>query len=110
MKKFIACLTAICLLTTPAMAKPKHRAPKPHPAPIVLHHKHGRIKHHHKHDPFLAVFSGLVGFAVGSSLATPTVYTASAPTDHQCFVVISRSNGKLTQHCVGGDNQVLYVD
>ena len=106
MKKFLLCLIALSLLATPVAAKPFHR-PHHRPAPIVIH------KHHHGDfgAPLLALSSGIIGFAIGASTTpqTQTVYYTPAD-DKQCFAVVSKSSGNITQHCVSGSNQVLYVD
>ncbi len=106
MKKFLLCLMALSLLATPVAAKPFHR-PHHRPAPVVIH------KHHHGdlNAPLLAFSSGLIGFAIGASTTpqTQTVYYTPVE-DKQCFAVVSKSSGTITQQCVSGSNQVLYVD
>ena len=47
---------------------------------------------------------------VAIAAANQPVYTVTTTEDKQCFAVVSKSNGTVTQHCVNGDNQVLYVD
>lgn len=106
MKKFLLCLIALSLLATPVAARPFHR-PHHRPAPVVIH------KHHRGGlgTPLLALSTGLIGFAIGASTApqTQTVYYAPVE-DKQCFAVVSKSSGNITQQCVSGSNQVLYVD
>lgn len=110
MKKFLACLTVFSLISSSAAARPFHFHHDFHrPAPVVIHKKH----HFHPGLPVLAAASGIIGFALGagSTVKTQTVY--SVPTTQnsgQCFAVVSKSTGKVTQHCLGGNNQVLYVD
>ena len=104
MKKFVLCLLVFSMFSSAAWAKPWHHRP----APVIVHKTH----HIHGGDPIIAVASGLIGFVAGSAIATANqpVYTVSVPEDKQCFAVVSKSNGTVTQHCVNGDNQVLYVD
>lgn len=105
MKKFLLCLIALSLLATPVAARPFHR-PHHRPAPVVIHKHHG-----HFGAPLLALSTGLIGFAIGASTAPQTQTVYYTPTDDkQCFAVVSKSNGTITQQCVSGNNQVLYVD
>lgn len=109
MKKLLLCLTILSLMTTSVSAKPFYNKSMPHPAPKVVHHVHNNGA------PLLTLASGILGFAVGTSIASrPQVVYTAAPViqnnDKQCFVTVSKSNGNVTQHCVSGENQVLYVD
>ena len=112
MKKFVLCLLVFSMFSSAAWAKPWHHPAPPawhyRPAPVIVHKTH----HIHGGDPIIAVASGLIGFVAGSAIAAANqpVYTVSVPEDKQCFAVVSKSNGTVTQHCVNGDNQVLYVD
>ena len=112
MKKFVVCLLLCSMLSSTAWAKPfhHHRPPVWHhrPAPVVVHRAH----HIRIGDPVVAIASGLIGFVAGSAVASANqpVYSVNMTEDKQCFAVVSKSNGTVTQHCVSGDNQVLYVD
>lgn len=107
MKKLFICALALSLFSTPVLARPFHHGGHYHrPAKVIVHHSHHG-------EPLLAVASGLIGFAVGTATANAAqpVYTNYvAQDDKQCFVVVSKSSGNITQRCVNGDNQVLYVD
>lgn len=113
MKKFVLCLVICSLLSSAAWAKPWHHPAAPawhhRPAPVIVHKPHHHIS---VGGPALAVASGLIGFVAGSAIAAANqpVYTVTTTEDKQCFAVVSKSNGTVTQHCVNGDNQVLYVD
>lgn len=111
MKKFILSLMAISLLATSAIAKPV----KPH-----INNNHSRpaqvrVIHHHKShhpEPFVFAAAGLLGFTLGniiSQSSNQTTYNVING-DKECFVVVSKSSGNITQRCVDGSNQVLYVD
>lgn len=108
MKKLLLALIAFCLLTSPAYAKPKAHHFSPHkPAPTIIHHSH---KGHHI-EPIATIAAGLIGFAIGNASATANYTNYSATTDDkECFLVVSKSSGNVTQRCVDGSNQVLYVD
>lgn len=115
MKKLLMLLVLTMLVSTPLQARPFHHGGGHHrPAPAVIYKSH----HHHSGTPLIALASGLVGFAVGSAAASAapvtysTTYAVPANTQ-QCFAVVSRSTGNVTQRCLSsynGDNQVLYVD
>ena len=108
MKKFLLCLALLSIISSTAVAKPFHHPlpPRPHrPAPIIIHDRH------HAETPFVALASGLIGFVAGAATATPTtLYTVNVPQNQQCFAVVSKSTGVVSQRCLSGDNQVLYVD
>ena len=110
MKKFLLCLALLSIISSTATAKPFHRPVPLHPnrpAPIVIHDRH------HGETPFIALASGLIGFVAGAATATSTpttLYTVSTPQPQQCFAVVSKSTGIVSQRCLSGDNQVLYVD
>lgn len=111
MKKLLAVLTLVLLSSASAQAWPFHHGRGHHrPAPTIVYKSH----HHHFNAPLIALASGMAGFAVGSSMvsAAPGHYTVTSDT-RQCFAVVSRSTGNVTQRCISspnGDNQVLYVD
>lgn len=115
MKKFLVCLTLALLICAPVQARPFHHGGGHHrPAPAVIYKSH----RHHSDTPLIALASGLVGFAIGSAAAAAapvtyhTTYAVPANTQ-QCFAVVSRSTGNVTQRCISsynGDNQILYVD
>lgn len=110
MKKFLLCLALLSIISSTAVAKPFHHPlpPRPHrPAPIIIH------DHYHTDTPAIAFASGLIGFVAGAATAasTPTtLYTVNVPQNQQCFAVVSKSTGVVSQRCLNGDNQVLYVD
>lgn len=111
MKKFFVCLALFCVFSSSVSARPFHHwehRPHPGPAPVVVHRTH----HVYSGEPWAVLASGLVGFAAGSVMAssTPAVYSVTVPEDKQCFAVVSKSNGSITQHCLSGNNQVLYVE
>ena len=111
MKKFILTLLAVVMFTAPVMARPNkhHNLPSKHPAPVVVHHSH-KPKHHVEALSTLA--AGLIGFTLGNISSNSTNYTnyTITNTGQECFVVVSKSSGNVTQKCVEGNNQVLYVD
>ena len=111
MKKFLLCLALLSVISSTAVAKPFHHPlpPRTHkPAPIIVHDRH-----YHAATPFIALTSGLIGFVAGAATtaSTPTtVYAATQQSNQQCFAVVSKSTGVVSQRCLSGDNQVLYVD
>ncbi|MBE6452256.1 MAG: hypothetical protein E7012_02050 [Alphaproteobacteria bacterium] len=111
MKKFISALIALSLLSSPAMAKPsKHHIDKHHHKPA-----HVRVVHHHKThhtEPLAFAAAGLIGFTLGNIISYSSGqnnYIVSND-EKECFLVVSKSSGNVTQRCVDGSNQVLYVD
>ena len=109
MKKFLLCLALLSIISSTAVAKPFHHPlpPRPHrPAPIIIH------DHYHTDTPAIALASGLIGFVAGTATAasTPTIVYAATPQNQQCFAVVSKSTGVVSQRCLNGDNQVFYVD
>ena len=110
MKKFILTLLAVVMFTAPAMARPnKYHTSSKHLAPVVIHHSH-KTKHHI--EPLSTLAAGLIGFTLGNVVHNSTSYTNynTTNTGQECFVVVSKSSGNVTQKCVEGNNQVLYVD
>ncbi len=110
MKKFILTLLAVVVFATPSTARPNKHHPlkKPHSS-VVVHHSH-RPKH--RIEPLSTLAAGLIGFTLGNISSNSTGYTNYTVTNtgQECFVVVSKSSGKVTQKCVDGNNQVLYVD
>ena len=110
MKKFVICVALLSILSTPVWAKPFHH-PNPivwhKPAPVIVHTRY----HAHMKEPLAAVASGIIGFVAGTALASSqTYYGNNISENKQCFAFVSKSNGTVTQHCLSGDNQVLYID
>ena len=112
MKKLLVVLLLASMISVPAQARPFHHSGGHHRPFSKIVYK----SHHHSVAPLVALASGLVGFAIGSATAAPikqtTTYTLPVNTQ-QCFAVVSRSTGNVTQRCVSnynGENQVLYVD
>ena len=106
MKKFMLSLLAITLISSPVTAKPIRHHHRPAPAKIIHHHKS------HHNEPLAFVAAGVLGFALGNIISYSsgqTNYTVTT-NDKECFLVVSKSSGNVTQRCVDGDNQVLYVD
>lgn len=108
MKKILLTLMAVCILSSPAYARPKgHHFRKHTPIKTVIHHSH---KGHHI-EPIATIAAGLIGFAVGNAAASTNYNNYSVvANDKECFLVVSKSSGNVTQRCVDGSNQVLYVD
>ena len=110
MNKIITCVALLSILSTPVWAKPFHH-PNPivwhKPAPVIVHTRY----HAHMKEPLAAVAAGIIGFVAGTALASSqTNYANNISENNQCFAVVSKSIGTVTQHCLSGDNQVLYID
>ncbi len=108
MKKLLLCLTALSIFcAAPTFARPFGHGGYHRPVPVVVHH------HKHHANAGLAIASGIIGFAAGTILSAPlrTYNTYTVIDDNrQCFAVVSKSTGNITQQCLSGDNQVLYVE
>ena len=92
------------------MAKPMKPHINHHPKPSnvkVIHH----YKAHHS-EPLAFAAAGLIGFTLGNIISYSSGQSSYSvtPSDKECFLVVSKSNGSVTQKCVEGNNQVLYVD
>lgn len=109
----VAFLAVLMMCPDFAYARPWHRPPHP---PVVH-----VVRHHPRHDLAWGVLAGVTGVALGSYVvanqARDVVYQPNQyypEIDKKCFVMVSKSSGKVTKKCVNAadneDTEVIYVD
>ena len=114
MKKLLSLIIAFSILATPVMAKPKpHHGGNHHrPAPqrVIKHHDDSWV-------PFAGLAIGLTGAALALASNNQPSYTNVTYIDDtpnkKCFVLISKSTGKITKKCLTdnyGNDEVVYID
>ncbi len=122
----VAFLAVLMMCPDFAYARPWHHPPHPPVVHVVRHHPPHPpvvhvVRHHPRHDLAWGVLAGVTGVALGSYVvanqARDVVYQPNQyypEIDKKCFVMVSKSSGKVTKKCVNAadneDTEVIYVD